>query len=265
MCKWTVSSPDGCWIMQSPWGTWGIYPIYKNILELVSSGQRGHRFGVEHNALSLWWISSKKRGIHQNNRTDVFLLPFCNHRWLENKEAEERGLQIWPHITICVTETIKKPKSKISALGSFTLLRSTVQDGLITAKLKFFAPRAAIMKPYLQIFQPDAPLLPFITSVKEVLLEILIGKFLKREEHQAVDTTLKIAKLDVLEIANHVAASEIGVKFAAADTLAKALKEKSSVSCRLLNSEKGGKQCMPQLLLRFKRGTLLSTILLGSW
>ena len=65
-----------------------------------------------------------------------------------------------------------------------------------------------------------------------------MGKFVKREEFQVSDTLMKIAKLDVLHKANHVAALEINIGFAAADSLAKPLKEKSSVSCRVLNSKK---------------------------
>ena len=39
---------------------------------------------------------------------------------------------------------------------------------------------AAAMRPYLQPFQSDGPLLPFITSELEILLWTLMGKFMKR-------------------------------------------------------------------------------------
>ena len=38
---------------------------------------------------------------------------------------------------------------------------------------------AAAMRPYLQTFQSDGPLLPFITSELETLLWTLMGKFMK--------------------------------------------------------------------------------------
>ena len=79
--------------------------------------------------------------------TDVFPLPFCSHRWLKDKKVAERALHIWPHITTYVTETIKKPKSKISVSSSLTALRSAVKDGLITARLEFFLSTEAVMKP----------------------------------------------------------------------------------------------------------------------
>ena len=93
--------------------------------------------------------------------SEMFALPFCGHKWIEDKKAAERGLQIWAHIISYIRE---KSKNQIPISSSFSTLRSTVQDKLITAKLEFFVSVAAVLKPYLQIFQSDVPLLPFITS-----------------------------------------------------------------------------------------------------
>ena len=53
------------------------------------------------------------------------------------------------------------------------------------------------MKPYLQVFQSDAPLLPFVTSELHALLQTLMGKFVKRQELEAADSPYKIAKCNV--------------------------------------------------------------------
>ena len=58
-------------------------------------------------------------------------------------------------------------------------VRSAVHDPLMPAKLAFFASTASIMLPYLQIFQSDAPLVPFVISELQTLLEMLMGKFVK--------------------------------------------------------------------------------------
>ena len=60
------------------------------------------------------------------------------------------------------------------------------------------------------------------------MLETLIGKFVKTQEPEAADTPLKISKVNFVVIENHVAASDIDVRFAAAATVSKALKEKIS-------------------------------------
>ena len=56
----------------------------------------------------------------------------------------------------------------------------------------------AAMRPYLQTFQSDGPLLPFITSELETLLQTLMGKFMKRAVLEGANSAYKIAKLNVL-------------------------------------------------------------------
>ena len=67
---------------------------------------------------------------------------------------------------------------------------------------------AAAMRPYLQTFQSDGPLLPFITSELETLLRTLMGKFMKRAVLEGANSAYNIAKLNVLDSATHVAPSE---------------------------------------------------------
>ena len=52
-----------------------------------------------------------------------------------------------------------------------------------------------------------------------------MGKFVRTQELEAADTPLKISKVNVLAIENHVGASDIDVGFAAAVNVSKALKE----------------------------------------
>ena len=44
--------------------------------------------------------------------TETFPLPFCGHRWLENKQVAERALETWPHITTYIRETLKIHRAK---------------------------------------------------------------------------------------------------------------------------------------------------------
>ena len=168
----------------------------------------------------------------------VFPQQFCGHRWLENKKVAERAFEIWPNITVFITETLKKPKNQIPTSASFATVRSAVQSHLTIAKLQFFISTAAIMKPYLQVFQSDAPLLPFVTSELHALLQTLMGKFVKREELEAADSPYKIAKLNVSHAASHVTPSEIDIGFAAKATVDKALREKRISQLQVLEFRK---------------------------
>ena len=125
---------------------------------------------------------AKREDFSKTTKTDVFTLQFCSHRWLEDKKVADRALEIWSHITTYISEILKKPKHKIPATSSFVTVRSAVHDLLMPAKLAFFTSTASIMLPYLQIFQSDAPLVPFVISELQTLLEMLMGKFVKRKE-----------------------------------------------------------------------------------
>ena len=142
---------------------------------------------------------------------------------------------MWPNITAYVTETLEKPMSQIPTASSFATVRSAVQNHLTIAKLQFFVSTASIMKPYLQVFQSDAPLLPFELHA---LLQTLMGKFVKRQELEAADSLYKIAKLNVSHAASHVAPSDIDIGFAAKAIVGKALREKKVSQLQVLEFRK---------------------------
>ena len=169
--------------------------------------------------------------------SEVFPLQFCGHRWLEDKRVAERTVEMWPSLTTCITEILKKPKSQVLLPVHFQL-KSAVLNKLTTAKLEFFMSIAAAMRPYLQTFQSDGPLLPFITSELETLLQTLMGKFMKRAVLEGANSAYKIAKLNVLDSATHVAPSEVDIGFAAKTTLEKVYKEKKISQLQVLEFRK---------------------------
>ena len=63
---------------------------------------------------------------------------------------------------------------------------------MIVAKLQFFSSTATIMMPYLQKFQGNTPLVPFMTTEVTVLLEILMQKFIKQSDLQAENSPAKL-------------------------------------------------------------------------
>ena len=169
---------------------------------------------------------AKREDFIKVTETETFPLPFCGHRWLEDKQVAERASKIWPHITTYVEEILKKPKSQVPTSSTFNTVKSAVQDPLLTAKLAFFASTAEQMQPYLQVFQSDAPLLPFVTSDLEALLKMLMTKFVKQNDLDKATSSLKLVKLDVSQPSAHVPPRDADVGFAAKSLLNKLLKEK---------------------------------------
>ena len=106
---------------------------------------------------------------------------------------------------------------------------------------------AAAMRPFLQTFQSDGTLLPFITSELETLLHTLMGKFIKRAVFEGANSTYKIAKLNVLDSATHVAPSEVDIGFAAKPTLEKFYKGKKISQLQVLEFRK---ECESMLATR---------------
>ena len=164
--------------------------------------------------------------------SQVFPLQFCGHRWLEDKRVAERTVEMWPSLTTYITEILTKHKSQVPTSSSFSTVKSAVLNKLTTAI-------AAAMRPYLQTFQSDGPLLPFITSELETLLRTLMGKFImKRAVLEGANSAYKIAKLNVLDSATHVAPSEVDIGFTAKTTLEKVYKEKKISQLQVLEFRK---------------------------
>ena len=170
--------------------------------------------------------------------SEVFPLQFCGHRWLEDKRVAERAVEMWPSLTTYITEILKKPKSQVPTSSSFSTFKSAVLNKLTTAKLEFFMSTAAAMRPYLQTFQSDGPLLPFIAFELETLLQTLMGKFMKRAVLEGANSAYKIVRLNVLDSATHVAPSEVDIGFAAKTTLEKVYKEKKISQLQVLEFRK---------------------------
>ena len=71
-----------------------------------------------------------------------------------------------------------------------------------------------------------------------------MGKFVKRSELEGADSAYKIAKLNVLEAATHVAPSKIDIGFCCKDNFGESFKEtKRSVNCKCWNSGKNVSLC----------------------
>ena len=85
------------------------------------------------------------------------------------------------------------------------------------------------MLPFLQVFQSDAPLVPFVISELHTLLQTLMGKFVKQKELEKLDSASKMAKFDVSPSDHHVAAKDFDVGFAT-KTLIKELIKNEKVS-----------------------------------
>ena len=106
--------------------------------------------------------------------SNVYLLPYCGHRWCENENCAHRAEQVWPGFVKFIDYLNKLPKSQQPQGKSFKVLQDAVKDPLIPAKLKLVEFIASKLNRFLTGFQTDQPMVPFLHDVlKEILTTIM--------------------------------------------------------------------------------------------
>ena len=157
---------------------------------------------------------------------------------MEDVPVAERALNVWPVVKNCVNGMLKLSKSKQPICQSFVSLTSHVQDVLVLAKLHFFITVVKLLKPFLERYQTDKPMMPFIAADLQCVLVSVLSRFIKRSVLDSITSQQALAKLDVQKKENIVSPPEkVEIGFAAKQALDIAKKEKScqvSVSQRQL-------------------------------
>lgn len=104
--------------------------------------------------------------------SSTFPLPFCGHRWLD-LPAAERAIEIWPSIEKFV-DMVKSKEVKNPGNASFDVLLESTKDPLFCAKLHFFMFISRAFQPFLEKYQTDAPMMPFLWKDLEDLMRVII-------------------------------------------------------------------------------------------
>ena len=109
----------------------------------------------------------------------------------------------------------KKPKSKQPTCKSYNSVKRATCDPIFPLQLHSFNSIAQHLQPFLQLYQTDKPMLPFLADDMHIMLKALMKRFLKSEILKGADSLVKLVKLDVKAHENHLSHSKIDVGFAA--------------------------------------------------
>lgn len=140
---------------------------------------------------------------------------FCGTRWLEDSPVAERAISIWPSIQQYVTKIESGPKSKVPKIQSFCTVQKCVHDPLIIAKLQFFVTQCKQLTPFLQIYQTESPMMPFMADDLHTLVKTLMSKFVVKDViKQADNSVTKLLKIDVECAENMKPVKKIEIGFA---------------------------------------------------
>ena len=74
----------------------------------------------------------------------------------------------------------KPPKSKQPSSKSYMAVKDGVDDELITAKLSFFSFVASLVESFLKKYQCDKPMIPFMYTDLNSLIQSLVELVVKR-------------------------------------------------------------------------------------
>ena len=126
-----------------------------------------------------------------------FPLKLCATRWVKNGDTAERAILVWQDIILLINHFLRLSKSKQRKNNkSYDQLVKVFKDKLVPLKLMFFKEIAAILNGFLQPFQIDNPMVPFL-SVYEELVRKLMKMFLLGSTVDGATTPLALLKTDL--------------------------------------------------------------------
>lgn len=173
---------------------------------------------------SLWYLFSdspaRRADYTSTTGSGQFPLQFCSTRWIEDVPVAERAIEIWNDICKYVNSVCSGPKSKKPTSSSFVQVVKAVNDPLTLPKLHVFIKIAKFLSPFLESFQSDKPLVPFLAMELYSVLSSLLEPFVVRSVMDSL-TVSSFASLDLDDDKVLVSSKKVSVGFAANEILKK--------------------------------------------
>ena len=95
-------------------------------------------------------------------------------RWVENKKALDRLIEVWDNVKKMVAFWEGLPKSKQPSSKSYLAVKDSVGDPFFITKFQFFSFVSNIVEPFLKKYQTDQPMIPFLYCyLKDFVIKLL--------------------------------------------------------------------------------------------
>lgn len=101
----------------------------------------------------------------------------CSTRWVGNVEAVQRIIICLPHLEAYVAAmqaNVTEPQS-----ASYNLMKSSLADPFLNARLSFFLSTAKELEAFLTEFQADSPKIPFLYDALKNLADVFMERLFK--------------------------------------------------------------------------------------
>lgn len=162
---------------------------------------------------SLLKDSPARREDYTNVGGEYFPLKFVKHRWIENVSVCERALEIIPHFQKYI-EYVEKGKFVKPTCKSFENVQNHIKDKLLPIKLNIFLSVAKLFQPFLEKYQTDKPMIPFLADDLKKIIVSLLQRFLK-PIHLANVSVATLHKIDYEDARNHLSTEKVDLGFVA--------------------------------------------------
>ena len=138
-------------------------------------------------------------------------LKFCMIRWVENAPVLESALEYLAHMATYVKAVEKSDPNP--GTKSFEVIQEAVKDPLMTAKLNFILSVSKEVTPFLTCYQPDKPMVPFLSADLFKVLKSLMCRLIKPDLLKEAKTPQKRIDVEVRQSSNHIDSSHVDLGF----------------------------------------------------
>ena len=158
------------------------------------------------------------RGFYVSDKVQCISFAICGTCWVENKKVADRAILVRSHIVEIVRFWQKLAPSKQPKCKSYTTLKEAASDKVVIPKLQFFTYVASVLEPFLQLYQTDAPMTPFMYfDIKNLVTnQSFFYKliFVKLEVIKGCNTASDLLEIDLSMEKNLFKVNQISVGFA---------------------------------------------------
>ena len=177
----------------------------------------------------------------------VFLLKFCKTRWIENVPVIKRAITVMSQIPVYV-KAVNEGKFADPGTKSYEAVKEASKDPLTGPKLQFALSVAKQITPFLQFYQTDKPVLPFLAGDLFGLLQNIMSRFVKKEIMNEVKSIEKLLKVKVSDKDSHLVYSSVDVGFVTEKLLRDLLAKKSINESSVLDFRMKCKACLQAIV-----------------
>ena len=162
---------------------------------------------------SAYWLfkdsPARRDDFQKATGSTCFPIKFCKHRWLANLPVAQRFLLVWENIKKFVqavaNKQVPKPKCK-----SYKVVQDNVANEMVVPITQFYITLAQEIHPFLERYQCDKPMMPFLGQDLLNLLRALMQRFVKSDIMSGLTTQYKVMTFDIKDEKKYCAAKKVG-------------------------------------------------------